>query len=111
MQPRFDGADGPGDYQCDLVVGQVLRMIEDKDQAVLGPKPIQSPFELSGKVIRVRWAAAWVDWLMSRINQRQHRHAAAAAQGSAATIGGDLQKPRNQRPCRIETRHRPQSGE
>ena len=89
MEPRLHGPDWTGNDLCDLVVGQVLRVKQYKNQTVFGPKPIQSPIKLSGEVIRVCWPSAGIEQSVSPISSH-HRQAAA---GGARCGSGSQQSP------------------
>ncbi len=110
MEPRFDGADWPGDHSGDFLIRQVLLMEKDEDEAIVGSKLTERPLELGGQVVGVSQPGAGVGNVLDQPCVREHRFAGAARQGGATAVGGDFQQPGSNWPSVIEPRHAPQGA-
>jgi len=100
MKPCFHGSNRPFNHLGDLLVGEILLVEEDENQAVLGTKKVQRSFELSGKIIRImqRWPMIWP--VLRRLGKGWS--ASAKDHRRPTSVRGDAKEPGTDRPIKIE---------
>jgi hypothetical protein len=100
MEPRLDGPNGAIDRLADFLIGQAIFVEEHKDQSVVGSESFKGPLQLPRKVVWVGQPRARVAMVFNHLNA--WKTPPASGQNGTATIRGDTQEPRSQRPSAVK---------